>query len=111
MAASATRIATRRIGNSLFTVFCWGVTALALTALAAILWSLVSQGIGGMNLDLFTKSTPAAGSPGGLANAIMGSLMMCATGMAIALLIGVIAGTWLAGYAGDSRYGSVVRVL
>src|SRR5260221_7787055 len=111
MAASAPGMAARRIGNSLFTVFCWAVTALALTALAAILWSLVSQGIGGINLDLFTKSTPAAGSPGGLANAIMGSLMMCATGMAIALLIGVMAGTWLAEYAGASRYCSVLRFL
>src|SRR5258706_9965218 len=108
MAASATRIATRRIGNSLFTVFCWGVTALALTALAAILWSLVSQGLGGINLDLFVKSTPAAGSPGGLANAIVGSLMICLLGMVIALFLGILAGTWLAEYAGDSRYGSVV---
>src|SRR5260221_2615014 len=91
MAASATRIASRRIGNSLFTVFCWAVTALALTALAAILWSLVSQGIGGVNPGLFIKSTPAARSPGGLANAIVGSLMMCITGLALAFLVGVVA--------------------
>src|SRR3989442_616065 len=104
MAVSAARVTTRRIKNSLFTGFCWLVTALALAALIAILWSLVSQGVGGLNPDTFVKSTPAAGSQGGLANAIVGSLMMCATGMAIALLIGVMAGTWLAEYAGDSRY-------
>ncbi|HZZ34297.1 MAG TPA: phosphate ABC transporter permease PstA [Caulobacteraceae bacterium] len=111
MALSAARITSRRIKNSLFTAFCWLVTAMALTALAAILWSLVSQGVGGINLDLFLRSTPAAGSRGGLSNAIVGSLLMCGAGMAIALLIGVMAGTWLAEYAGDSRYGSLVRFL
>ena len=31
--------------------------------------------------------------------------------MVIALVVGILAGTWLAEYAGDSRYGSVVRFL
>jgi len=79
--------------------------------LALILYSLVVQGIGGMNLAIFTKSTPAAGSPGGLLNAIIGSIMMCVVGMIIASTIGILAGTWLAEYAGESRYGAVVRFL
>ena len=111
MAVSATRIAARRISNSLFVGFCFLVTALALAALAAILWSLLSQGIGGLDLAVFTQSTPAPGSPGGLANAIVGSLMLCLMGMAMALIIGIMAGTWLAEYAGTSRYGAVVRFL
>jgi phosphate transport system permease protein len=111
MAVSATRVAVRRISNSLFVGFCFLVTALALAALAAILWSLLSQGIGGLDLAVFTKSTPAPGSPGGLANAIVGSLMLCLMGMAMALIIGIMAGTWLAEYAGTSRYGAVVRFL
>ena len=37
--------------------------------------------------------------------------MMCLLAMVIALTIGVLAGTWLAEYAGESRYGSVVRFL
>jgi phosphate transport system permease protein len=31
--------------------------------------------------------------------------------MAIALIIGIMAGTWLAEYAGDGRYGTVIRFL
>jgi phosphate transport system permease protein len=111
MAVSRSRITSRRIGNAAFVTFCWLVTALALTALAAILWSLVSQGLGGVSVELFTKSTPAPGSSGGLANAIVGSMLVCLFGMAIALVIGILAGTWLAEYAGDSRYGSTVRFL
>src|SRR5258707_12025664 len=111
MAISAARIATRRAANLLFVAFCAVVTVVALTALALILYSLISQGLGGLNLDIFTKSTPAAGTPGGLINAIVGSIMMCALGMAIALTIGILGGTWLAEYAGRSPYGAVVRFL
>ncbi len=91
--------------------FCVLVTAVALTALALILFSLLSQGVGGLNLDIFTKSTPAAGTPGGLLNAIVGSILLCGLGMFIALIIGVMAGTWLAEYAGEGRFGHLVRFL
>ena len=111
MAVSAARIARRQLGNGLFVGFCCLVTVLALAALVAILWSLVTQGLGGMSLDVFTKSTPAPGSPGGLANAIVGSIMMCVLAMIIAVVVGILAGTWLAEYSGGSRYGSVVRFI
>ena len=105
------RIARRRAADLVFTGFCVTVTVVALTALAAILWSLLTKGLGGLNLDVFTKSTPAPGSAGGLANALVGSILMCGLAMVIANVIGVLAGTWLAEYAGKSRYGAVVRFL
>jgi phosphate transport system permease protein len=94
-----------------FVAFCWAVTGLALAALAGILWSLVSQGIGGLDAQVFTQSTPAPGSEGGLLNAILGSILLCVFGMAIAVIVGVLAGTWLAEYAGESHYGSAVRFI
>ncbi|HEY4031304.1 MAG TPA: phosphate ABC transporter permease PstA [Caulobacteraceae bacterium] len=102
-------IARRKAGNALFVGFCWITAAIALAALAAILFSLFKDGLGGMNLQIFTMDTPAPGSPGGLRNAIVGSILMCALAMLIAVVIGVLAGTWLAEYAGDSAYGKVVR--
>jgi len=111
MALSTARVGRRRLANVVFVSFCVLVTAVALTALALILFSLLSQGIGGLNLNIFTKSTPAAGTPGGLINAIVGSILLCTLGMFIALIIGVMAGTWLAEYAGEGRYGVVVRFL
>jgi phosphate transport system permease protein len=111
MTISTARLARRRTADIAFKVFCVVVTALALMALAAILWSLLSQGLGGLNLDVFTRSTPAPGSRGGLANAIAGSIAMCALAMAMALVVGVLAGTWLAEYGGRSAYGSVIRFL
>ena len=108
---SDARIVKRRLANLAFSVFCTLVTGVALIALAAILWSLLSQGIGGLNVAVFTMSTPAPGSEGGLANAIVGSIMMCVLAMVMAVVVGVLAGTWLAEYAGSSRYGSVVRFI
>jgi phosphate transport system permease protein len=108
---SAAKLARRRVGDVVFKVFCVAVTALALMTLAAILWSLLSQGVGGLSLDVFTKRTMSTGSHGGLANAIVGSLEMCLLAMAIALTFGILAGTWLAEYGGRSAYGAVVRFL
>ncbi len=101
----------RTLANAAFEGFCYVAAFLALLALFGILSSLLVKGLGGLDLDVFTLSTPAPGSKGGLANAIVGSIMMCGLGMALALVIGVLAGTWLAEYARDSIYGKAVRFL
>jgi phosphate transport system permease protein len=111
MAVSQARIAARRAANGFFVGFCWLVTAIALIFLAAVLWTLLQKGVGGISLDTFTMDTPAAGSRGGLLNAIIGSVMLCVLAMAIALVVGILAGTWLSEYAGHSRYGSAVRFI
>jgi phosphate transport system permease protein len=111
MTATTAKVARRRVANTLFEGFCWLITLVALVALAAILWTLLQKGIGGLNLDVFTMSTPAPGSRGGLANAITGSVVMCLLAMVLAIVLGVLAGTWLAEYGGRSTYGGVIRFL
>jgi phosphate transport system permease protein len=111
MSARGTQRFSRRIAGAVFLAACWAATGGALVALTAILWTLLSQGVGGLNLETFTRSTPAPGSDGGLLNAILGSIMMCAVAMAGAVVVGVLAGTWLAEYARESRYGKAVRFL
>lgn len=101
----------RTVLNAVFVAACGLATLVALAALGMIMTSLVRQGLAGMNLDVFTLSTPAPGSKGGLLNAITGSLMMCGLAMVLAVLVGLLAGTWLAEYGGDTPYGHVVRFL
>ena len=105
------RAARRRITNSIFVVLCGFATLIALAFLVLILWTLVSKGIGGVNLAIFTMTQPAPGSPGGLYNAIVGSILMCALSMVLAIIVGILAGTWLAEYGGSTPYGQVVRFL
>lgn len=111
MSGALARRARRRCANGLFVAFCGLSAALALTALAAILVSLLVNGLGGLDLQVFTRSTPPPGGQGGLANALVGSLMLCALAMAAAVVVGVLAGTWLAEYAGEGAYGQVVRFM
>ena len=97
--------------NMAFTGFCWIATIVALTALTAILWSLLQKGLPGLNLDVFTMSTPSTGSQGGLLNAIVGSVIMCGVAMLIAMVVGVLAGTWLAEFGRRSAFAEAVRFL
>ncbi len=101
----------RRAANAVFIGLCGLATLLALTALGLIMWSLIQQGFSGLNADVFTKSTPAPGSPGGLINAITGSILMCLGAMIIAVVVGLLAGTYLAEYGGKSPFAQTVRFL
>ncbi len=105
------RRARRSFADATFVVFCSLATLLAVSCLAVILGSLIYEGVGGINLAVFTKSTPAPGSEGGLANAIVGSIMMCAIAMTGAVVIGILAGTWLAEYSFDNWYAKLVRFM
>lgn len=61
-----------------------------------ILITLLQHGLGGLNLAVFTSSTPPPGAQGGLANAIYGSLLMTLFGTLIGTPIGILAGVYLA---------------
>jgi phosphate transport system permease protein len=106
---AAAKSIRRKIANGAFVGFCTIAAVIAAGVLALILYSLLKQGIGGINADVFTMTTPAPGSRGGLANAIVGSLMLCAFAMVIALIIGILSGTWLAEFGGESVYAKLIR--
>ncbi|OOG46882.1 phosphate ABC transporter permease PstA [Rhodanobacter sp. C01] len=100
----------RRITNWLAMGLSMLATLVGLAFLAWILWETLRQGIGALNLKLFTKIT-ANGADGGLANAMIGSLIINFIGIAIATPIGVLAGTWLAEYANRTKLGESIRFL
>src|SRR5690606_33279489 len=54
---------------------------------------------------------PPPGEMGGLRNAWVGSLIMCLFAMIIAVVIGILAGTWLAEYGDGNKLAVVVRFL
>jgi phosphate transport system permease protein len=101
----------RRGVNGVFVVLASAATGLALLALVLILGELVVKGVGGLSAATFMLDQPAPGDPGGLRNAIVGSLMMCGGGMVLSLVIGVLAGTWLAEYGDGKALATVVRFL
>lgn len=89
--------------------------ALALAAMAFgvfwLIWILIETvrlGVGGLAAQVFTESTPPPqAETGGLANAIVGSLMMVGAATALGTPIGVLAGIYLAEYGQRTWLGSV----
>ena len=83
---------------------------LGLFFLMWILFILVEKGLGAIDLAMFTQSTPAPGSEGGgLANAIVGSLLMVGASVFISTPIGIFAGIYLAEYGEVSMFARVTR--
>jgi len=97
--------------DSAMTVLSLLMTAAVLVTLGAILVTLLYNGLQAIKPSLFLESTPAPGSEGGLANAIFGSLVMTAISVAIATPVGVMAGTFLAEYARQSKLAEFVRFI
>jgi len=111
MAVTSALYRRRRLGNFVLLVFALGATLFGLFWLAAILGTLLINGIGAIDLAMFTQTTPPPGSAGGLANAIVGSLIMTAVGVVIGAPIGLLAGTFLAEYGHYSRISPIVRFI
>ncbi|MDA8383069.1 MAG: phosphate ABC transporter permease PstA [Betaproteobacteria bacterium] len=61
-----------------------------------ILWTLVLKGAVAMTPSLFTLVTPPPGVPGGLSNAIVGSLYLTVFATALGTPVGILAGVYLA---------------
>lgn len=99
----------RRIVNIAAITLSCATAIFGLVFLGWILFTLASKGISGINLDLFTKTTPAPMEAGGLLNAFFGSAVMCALAIIIGTPVGVMAGTWLAEYGNARKAGTVVR--
>ena len=85
--------------------------AFGLVWLVWILFETVRLGIGGLTFATLTQMTPAPQEEGGLANAIMGSLMMVGLATAIGTPVGVMAGVYLAEYGQKGWLGSVTRFI
>jgi len=99
----------RRFWDRLFLSLCVAAAAFGIGWLALILGSLIMEGVAGLSPTLFTEMTPPPGATGGLANAIVGSLMMNAIAVAAGTPIGMMAGTYLAEYGRHSRLALPAR--
>ena len=84
--------------------------ALGMIFLLWILSILFIKGLSSIDWNMFTHSTPAPGSEGGgLANAIVGSLLLVVTCTLISTPIGVMAGIYLSEYGSKSRFATLTR--
>ena len=93
--------------------------ALAISSMAFglfwLLWILFETfrlGLGGLSLAVFTEMTPPPqAETGGLANAILGSVMMAGLATLLGTPIGVMAGIYLAEYGQKTWLGHATRFI
>ncbi|MDN4015448.1 phosphate ABC transporter permease PstA [Zwartia panacis] len=100
----------RKFVNTLGLSLSMFAMGLGLFVLLWILFILFKNGFAGLSVAIFTESTPAPGSEGGgLANAIVGSLMMIGVSALISTPIGIFAGVYLAEFGDGNKLASVTR--
>ena len=103
--------ASRKRVNIVALTLSLGAMAFGLVWLIWILFETVRLGIDGLALATFTQMTPAPMEDGGLANAIVGSLIMVGLATAIGTPVGILAGVYLAEYGQHGWLGSLTRFI
>jgi phosphate transport system permease protein len=107
----ARKHASRKRINVIALTLSLAAMAFGLVWLIWILVETVRLGIDGLTLATFTEMTPAPMDPGGLANAMMGSLLMVGLATLLGTPIGILAGIYLAEYGQRGLLGSVTRFI
>ena len=104
--------ARRKRANFIGMVLSMSAMIIGLAFLLWILSILMFKGFSALSFSMLTHSTPAPGSEGGgLANAIVGSLMIVLSCSLLSTPIGVLAGVYLSEYSDRSKIAEVTRFI
>ncbi|NLI26199.1 MAG: phosphate ABC transporter permease PstA [Acetobacter sp.] len=98
----------RRLTDRIATILSYAATAVSIIALSSILWTLLVRGLPGLSLITFTHSTASPGMQGGLANAIIGSIIQTVLSIMIGAPLGLLCGIYLADY-GRGTLSQIIR--
>jgi phosphate transport system permease protein len=102
----------RKRRNALMLTVSAAALSFGLFWLVWILATLLYEGGSALlRASLYYQMTPPPGADGGLANALVGSLIMVIAGTVIGTPIGILAGTYLAEYGRSSWLASATRFL
>lgn len=81
-----------------------------LIPLIAVIFFVFAQGFSRLNVNLFTQLPPPPGlSEGGLANAIIGTLVVVGISVIIAVPIGILAAIYLSEFSNGNKFATSIR--
>ena len=104
-----TRDTRRRWLSHVIIVLCGAAVLIALVPLAFVLFYVVTQGVTSLSLAFFTEMPRPVGEVGGgMANAMIGSLIVTLLGAVFAIPVGVMGGIYASEYAG-TRLAAATR--
>lgn len=100
----------RRLKNNLMMGLIGLLSLVAIIPLFLVFFHILQQGFPAFNMNFFTKLPAPLGEPnGGVANAIVGSIILILTASALALPLGIFGGIYLSEYRHE-RWASILRV-
>ena len=104
-----TQSGRRKVFSNFVVFLCGASVVVALIPLVFIFFYVIKQGFSSLNWDFFTKMPKPVGEKGGgMANAIVGTLILIAIASGVAIPIGLIAGVYLSEYR-RARFAELVR--
>lgn len=99
----------RKIVSRIFEILCGAAVLVALIPLALILFYVIKEGAGALNFAFFTQMPKPVGEEGGgMANAIVGTLMLIGLASLFGVPVGCLCGIHLSEYPG-TKFSSAVR--
>lgn len=87
------------------------ITALVATPLLWIIFDVVVKGASVINLEFLTSLPAPVGEGGGIANAIIGTLIINAMACVIGLPLGIATGIYLSEYSNSSKFSTLLRTV
>jgi len=106
------RTARRQFTNRFVLIISMLAALLGIVMLVWILGDVALRGLSAINWDFFTQlPAPPGMAGGGLANAIVGTLLITVAATLMAVPIGIMAGTYLSEFGQHNLFGRLVRSL
>jgi phosphate transport system permease protein len=100
----------RLLTNRIAELLALGAALAAILVLGILVWSVFSRGVHALSLDFFTKGPALFGqSGGGVAPALVGSLLLVGIATAMALPVGVLTAIFVSEFA-PRRIGDQIRL-
>lgn len=105
------RLRRRKLVNRMMELSASIAALIAVAVLAIVIISVISKGIGSISIEFLTKNAPIFGQTGGgIANAIVGTLILVALASLMAVPVGILIGIHTSEFAG-ARLAASVRFM
>jgi phosphate transport system permease protein len=106
--ASSPGLRRRRAVNRAMEILSTIAAVIAVVVLGIVIVSVVIKGASAINLDFFIHNEALFGQPGGgIANAIVGTVLLVAMATVVAVPVGILVGIFTAEFVGPKTSGTV----
>ena len=106
-------VAGRKAADLFVKILSWIGAWFGIAVMAFIVYEVIVRGLAAINWNFFTQPTPLdpMSTSGGMANAIVGTLVITAIAALIAIPMGFLGGIYLAEFGRNGRVATMVRMV